>query len=88
MPEYSNYQRKLIDRYYEHRDVIMLNKIQELISELYLAETDRKRDQLWKRVEKAMQNLKIDPQQAEQILATRDPKLLASSVQDWLKNVR
>jgi hypothetical protein len=88
MPDYSNYQRKLIDRYYEHRDVIMLNKLQELISELYLAETDRKRDQLWKRVEKAMQNLKIEPKQAEQILAQRDPKLLASSVQDWLKNVR
>lgn len=88
MPDYSNYQRKLIDRYYEHRDVIMLNKIQELVSELYLAETDRKRDQLWKRVEKAMQNLKIESKEIERILEERDPKLLASSVQEWLKNVR
>jgi hypothetical protein len=47
MPEYSNHQKKIIERYYDQQDVIMLNKLGELVTELYLAETQRKKDQLW-----------------------------------------
>lgn len=85
MPEYSNYQKKLIDRYYDHRDVIMLNKLQELVTELFLAESEKKRDTLWKRAEKAMRNLKTTEKQIAHILEKRDPQVLAANVRDWLK---
>ncbi len=85
MPDYSNHQRKLINRYYDNRDDIMLTKVQELVTELFLAETKSKTDQLWKRVTKAMENLKIKPSVIEHIVASQDPAVLASNVQDWLK---
>ncbi|MBN1512383.1 MAG: hypothetical protein JXB13_10240 [Phycisphaerae bacterium] len=85
MPEMSNYQRRIVERYYDQRDTIMLNKLQELVTDLYLADSDRRRDQLWKRVQAAMANLKVPPALAEHILARRDPQILARHIQDWLK---
>ena len=34
----SAYQQKIVKRYYEHADSITIQKLQELVSELYLAE--------------------------------------------------
>ncbi|MEE8170358.1 MAG: hypothetical protein V3T70_07405 [Phycisphaerae bacterium] len=88
MPDYSPYQKKLISRYYEHKDVILLNRLQELVSELFLAETDRKRDQLWNRAQKAMTQLKVPAAVAEHILKTRRADVLARNLEDWLKNAK
>ena len=59
MPDYTPHQRKIIDRYYKNRDEIMLAKLQEIVTELYLADSDRALTRLWKRAEKAMQALDI-----------------------------
>ncbi len=83
MADLSNYQRKLVDRYYENRDSIMLAKLGELVGELYLAESDKKRDKLWERVATAMKNLKILESTAAHILKERKPELLASHLKDW-----
>jgi hypothetical protein len=86
MPEYTNNQKKIIDRYYANRDGIMLTKLQELVTELYLADTDKKRDQLWKRVRTALDNLKIGPELIEHIVTKRDPAVLARNMKDWIKS--
>ncbi len=86
MPEYSKHQKKIIERYYDRRDEIMLTRLQELVTELFLADTDAKCDRLWQRVETAMAGLKVPPKLAEHIMTRRDPKILASNLQDWLKS--
>ncbi len=86
MAEYSNYQKKVINNYYDNKETIMLTKLQELVTELYLAEGKKKQDQLWKRAETAMTNLKIKSQLAQHLLEKRDPALLAQNVQNWLKS--
>lgn len=83
MPDFSPYQRKVIDRYYDHRDSIMLAKLGELVGELYLADSDKKREKLWDRVATAMKNLKIEESAAAHILKERKPELLASHLKDW-----
>ncbi|MEK6642353.1 MAG: hypothetical protein AABZ08_00465 [Planctomycetota bacterium] len=84
MPDFTRHQQKIVDRYYENKSNIMLTKLSELVGELYLAETDKKRDKLWERVALAMKNLKIEPVLAAAILARRDPKDLAQHLNDWL----
>jgi len=84
--EYSSYQKKLIERYYDNRDAIMLGKLQELASELFLADTDKKRERLWERVEQAMKQLKVKDAIAAHILSKRDPAILAKNVEDWLRS--
>ena len=83
MADHTPHQKKIINRYYEHRDGIMLQKLAELVTELYLAETDRKRDRLWERVEAAMKNLKVPDGTARRILEKRDAALLAGHLKDW-----
>jgi hypothetical protein len=82
--EHSAYQKNIIKNYYEHRDTIMLNKLSELVSELYLATTSAKKKQLWARAEKAMNNLKVPPRIIGHILEKQDPRLLAKHLEEWL----
>jgi hypothetical protein len=82
--EYSQYQKNVINNYYGNLDTIMLGKLSELISELYLAETDAKRDRLWERVHKAMLNLKIPLAIINHIMTKKDVKILAQNLNDWM----
>ncbi len=40
MVDYTPYQKGIIKRYYEHRDTIALNALAEIVSDLYLAESE------------------------------------------------
>jgi len=82
--EYSSYQRDVISKYYENIDAISLTKLQELVSELYMADSDAKKARLWKRVHKAMVNLKVKPAIIEHIMIKKDVTVLARNIEDWL----
>jgi hypothetical protein len=84
--EYSDYQKNVISNYYQNLDSITLVKLGELVSELYLAETDAKKDRLWQRAHKAMLNLKIHPAIISHIMAKKDVRILAKNLNDWLAN--
>lgn len=82
--EYTNYQRGIINRYYNQLDTIALTKLQELVGELYLADSDKKRERLWQRVGQAMGRLNIPPTIADHIMAKKDVVILAKNLQEWL----
>jgi hypothetical protein len=82
--EYSQYQKDVISNYYRNLDAIALQKLSELVSELYLADTDAKRDRLWQRANKAMLNLKIPPDIIRHIMKKKDVSVLAKNLNDWL----
>ncbi len=83
--DYTPHQQNIISGYYKNLDTIMLAKLQELVTELYLADTQAKRDRLWKRVEQAMTKLHIPATLAQHITAAKDVEVLAANLQDWLK---
>ena len=83
--EYSQHQKNVISNYYKNMDTIMLGKLSELVSELFLAETEKKRARLWERVQKAMVNLKVPPAIIDHIMSKQDVQILAKNLQDWQK---
>jgi hypothetical protein len=84
--EYTKTQKKIIDRYYDNLDTIMLTKLQELATEIYLAEGKKKKlDQLWDRAGKAMANIGVPPDIQAHILEKRSPVILAKNIEDWLQ---
>lgn len=85
MPDYTPYQKKIINRYYDHKEQILLARLQEIVTELFLADTDSKRNNLWSRAAKALQGLKIPPALQERILAEKKADLLARHLSEWLK---
>jgi hypothetical protein len=83
--EYSAYQRDVISRYYDNLDAITLSRLQELVSRLYLAESEAKQAKLWERVHKAMLRLKVKPAIIEHIMSKKDVVVLAKNLEDWLE---
>jgi hypothetical protein len=81
--ELSNYQKDVVNNYYTNLDAIMLQKLGELVSELYLAEGDKQKERLWQRVHKAMINLKIPPAIIDHIMQKKDVQILALNLNDW-----
>ena len=85
MAEYTPHQKKIIARYYDRRDEIMLNRLGEIVSELYLAETDPQRSRLWDRAKKAMAGLQVPESVVSHILDSRDPEVLGRNLKGWLR---
>ncbi|MHC5084592.1 MAG: hypothetical protein ACYSOV_03195 [Planctomycetota bacterium] len=83
--EYSSYQKKVIQNYYQHKDTIVLTRLQELVTELYLAETEAKTKKLWQQVEKALDKIKLKPTAKAHILEKQDVQILAKSLEQWLR---
>ena len=83
---HTQHQKNIISQYYDRLDTIMLTKLQELVTELYLADTNAKRDRLWQRVHKAMSQLKTPASIVEHIMDKRDVEILANNLQDWLRH--
>lgn len=80
----SDYQNKVIADYYDNLDSIMLGKLGELVTELYLADTETKKKSLWQRAHKAMMNLKVPAAIIDHIMQKRDVEILAKNLNDWL----
>ena len=83
--EYSSYQKNIIKNYYENLDTIALTRLQELVTELYLADSPTKKKKLWQQVEKALTKLKIKPPVKARILESQDVQILAQNLQEWLR---
>jgi hypothetical protein len=83
--EFSDYQKKVIKDYYKNLDRIVLGKLQELVSRIYLADSPSKKEKLWKQVETALEKLKIPKAIAQHILQKRNVEILAKNLNDWLK---
>ncbi len=83
----SKYQGEVIQRYYENLDVIMLRRLQELVTGLYLAD-DARKNQLWERARKAMMKLKVNSAIIDHIMEKRNVEILAKNLQDWLSTKR
>lgn len=86
--EHSAYQQKLISRYYANLDAIMLQKLGELVTDLYLADSASMKQKLWERAEKAMENLKIPPAIIQHIMQKKDIEVLAKNLAEWNSPVK
>ena len=85
--EYSDYQRKVISRYYDNRDQLDHQRLGELVTNLYLATGEKQKAKLWKSAEEAMTRLKVPPSRIQHILTQKDPAILASVVEDLQRGV-
>lgn len=77
--DYSRTQRKIIDRYYDNLDTITLTRLQELVSDLYLAE-GKKAETLWKKAETLLGRTDARASDVRQAIEKRDIRKLAEIV--------
>lgn len=83
MAKRSSHQERIIRNYYNNHDAIMLQRLGELATDLYLAE-GKARASLWKRAAAALANLKVSEAEIQHLVKTDNPALLATRVQQML----
>jgi hypothetical protein len=81
--DYTAHQRKVINNYYKNRDSIALQRVQELVTELYLAE-GKKRDKVWEQVASNLEKLEVKQPQIDHLRKQNKPELLAEFIKTKL----
>jgi uncharacterized FlgJ-related protein len=80
--DFSRHQSKIVKRYYENLDTIVATRLQEAVTGLYLAESDKKRASLWKKVKTQLDKTPADPAVVQAIVEDGDTERLAKLVND------
>jgi hypothetical protein len=81
MPEYSEYQKKVIRRFYENRESGDEQRLAELVTNLYLSD-GKKREKLWTQAEETMLRLRVPKTRVTHLMKTKDPALIAEVVKE------
>jgi hypothetical protein len=81
MADFTPYQQKIIKRYYDNLDTLQLQRLAELVGELYLAE-GKKRERLWKSAATAMQKLGVPQSRIDHLVKQANPALIAEVVKE------
>ena len=72
----SKFQQNVIKRYYDNIDAIGLQRAQELVTDLYLAE-GKKRQRVWESLEKSLAKAGVPKEQIQHLREQDDPALVA-----------
>ena len=80
MAQYSKYQQNIIKNYYNNREGIALQRVQELVTELYLAE-GKKRAKLWDSLPGHLEKLGVKQAEIDHVVAEEKPELVAKLVE-------
>jgi hypothetical protein len=79
----SKYQQKIISGFYKNRGALGLQRLSELVTDLYLAE-GKKREQVWGQLEAAMKNAGVKDDRIKHLRAKNDPQLVAKLVEELM----
>ena len=84
MAKRSSYQQRVIKNYYQNRDAIMLQRLGEMVTDLYLAE-GKSRERIWKRITGALEKLKVPASRIEHLVQSDNPALVAKLVEELMQ---
>jgi hypothetical protein len=81
MQKRTAHQDRIIRNYYENHDSIMVQRLGDLVTDLFLAE-GKKRTKLWERAVASLKSLKVPEDRIEHIVGADNPTLLANLLQE------
>lgn len=86
MAKRSAHQERIIRNYYKNQDTIMLQRVGDLVTDLYLSE-GKARDRLWKRIAEALAKLEVPEKRIKALVATDDPAKVADLLRQLLSKL-
>ena len=81
--QHSKHQQKIIKNYYDNREAISLQRLSELVTDLYLAE-GKARETKWKQAVGALEKLGLKPDRIADLRKKDNPALLAQVVEEMM----
>lgn len=83
MAKRSPYQQRVIRDYYRNQNAILMQRLGDLVTDLFLAE-GKSRARLWSRVATTLEKLKVPKDQVRHIVESDNPSLLANLLRQLL----
>jgi hypothetical protein len=77
MAKRTPHQEKIIRNYYKNQDHILIQRLGDLVTDLYLAE-GKNRAKLWKRAEEILEKCKVSQGEIQNVCQSDKPELLAN----------
>ena len=84
MAKHSSYQQRAIRNYYENQGNILLQRLGDLVTDLYLAE-GQARVRLWKRIADTLEKLKTPKPRVDRLVAGDNPALVVDLLKELLE---
>jgi hypothetical protein len=84
MAKRTPYQERIIRDYYRNQDTIMLQRLGDLVADLYLAE-GAARARLWKRAGETLRKLQVPQGQVQHVVQSGNPALLTELLKQLLE---
>ena len=79
--DFTANQQKIIKRYYDNIDTIALQRLSDLVGELYLSE-GKKKEKAWQSAVRAMEKLEVPQSRIDHLLKQQNAVLLAELVKE------
>ena len=83
MAQLTRHQQSIVKRYYENLDTVLLQRIGEQVTDLYLAE-GKKRAKLWESIETSLTKLEVPKSRIDHVRKSDDARQLATLLQELL----
>lgn len=79
---YTKYQQKAIRNFYDNKDLRLVQKLGELVSNLYLETSEKKIETGWKKIKKMLTDLKIHPGEVEYLTKDRSLSIISKKLDE------
>jgi len=79
---FSKYQQKAIKNFYDNKDLRLVQKLGELVSNLYLETNDKKKETGWKKIKKMLTDLKVHPGEVEFLTKDKTLSLISKKLDE------
>ena len=80
MENYTRYQQNVIKNYYDNRENVSFQRVQELLTDLYLTE-GKKKEKVWESMFSHLEKMGVPADQIEHIKKHKKPELIAQLIQ-------
>ena len=79
---YSQYQKKVIKSFYDNKEIRLVQKLGELVSNLYLETNERKIETGWKKIKKMLTDLKVHPGEVEYLTKGKNLSVISKKLDE------
>ena len=79
---YTKYQQKAIRNFYDNKDLRLVQKLGELVSNLYLETCEKKKETGWKKIKKMLTDLKVHPGEVEYLTKEKNLSVISKKLDE------
>ncbi len=83
MTQLTKHQKSIVKRYYDNLETVLLQRLGEQVTDLYLAE-GKKRAKLWQSIEGSLTKLGVPKSRIDRVRDSDDARQLATLLQELL----